>query len=155
MAEKIKYILTTSEYRALSKLEKGVKLVVDGVCGQESAAKMVDVDRTSIRRVIAAFKCLRPIGCNGRAPALEPFEEINLIVEVLNKDVENTPLTSKQAGDVVGLIFLFFFVQFNFFKLTYSILFCFYRLGISGKMFPEEICLIRCPNLVAPGSKTG
>jgi hypothetical protein len=72
-------ILATSEYRGLSKIEKGLKLINDENVPNKMAADILEIGHRNLDRAKVAFQEGRELGKNGRPPLFNEEETLSLV----------------------------------------------------------------------------
>lgn len=115
----------TGEYRGLSRVERGVKLVEDGKATLREAATALGMDHMKIWRALHAKKEGRPIGKRGRPRLLNPLEEAQLVkaaeeADKLQKGLTLARLREEVCFTPIPLIFFFSLLSTSFSLLAFS-----------------------------------
>jgi hypothetical protein len=84
--------LATSDFRGLTQMEKGMKLIEDLNISARIAADILEINQTSFRRALRARADGRQIGRVGKPPIFNEEEEINFL-EYLKSLPEDVRLT--------------------------------------------------------------
>ena len=92
-------IFSTSDFRVLNSVEKGVKLVMDNNCSLRCAAILCKLSRGALTRACKATKKNREPGLNGRPKALSAAEKDN-VIEILAGERDNVVKVDYKEGKV-------------------------------------------------------
>jgi transposase len=97
----LKCVARTSEYRGLSQLEKGLKLIDEEGASLREAAEAVGITLSSLFRAKKARAENRDVGVPGRPRILNTKEEATLVQAIVDADIAGKPLTYKRLREVV------------------------------------------------------
>jgi len=94
-------LFATSDYRTLSNLRKGLKLIADGHCGLTCAGELCSVGRSALQRGRLALLEGRDPEVNGRPTIFSASEKEN-VLNVLNQErKEGVNIDYKEGQRVV------------------------------------------------------
>jgi hypothetical protein len=99
--DSLAHIACLPEYRELSNVEKGLKLMKNEDCSIREAAAAVGIGAQQLWRAKIAQQENRDIGKKGRPRILNVKEEGELVSAIVKADIAGKPLTYKRLREVV------------------------------------------------------
>lgn len=121
-------LIATADYRGLSSLEKGLKLIADGHCGLIIAGELCSVSRSALQRGKRALAARRYPGINGRPTIFSHAEKEN-VVNVLHQEFQKGVIVDYEEGKRVVSLLL---DKFKGESIAYILIFFFYSVNKSG-----------------------
>mmetsp|Transcript_5819 Transcript_5819/g.8087 ORF Transcript_5819/g.8087 Transcript_5819/m.8087 type:complete len:151 (+) Transcript_5819:21-473(+) len=90
-------ILALGDYRELSSLKKGLKLISDGHCGLTLAGELCSVGRSALQRGLKALTAGRDPGINGRPKIFSASEKENVVNILLQERQEGITIDYEEG----------------------------------------------------------